>query len=191
MLGELLLDTLKQEPRLSWSLVPSVIGGVGKGLRFPADPQGTPDGGGRDPWVGGSLSVQWEQQMYIESFLPGFRPPVAGAGPLELSKRLFSDGPCAPMTPPDAHSHHRPARPLHLHRCCRLCSHSFHPVFTDKPVCSLSLPFIPKGSCPIPVTSGRSPITSSRLPHPSPVPKSLAGGHQGGDHNHDQFGPIC
>ena len=95
------------------------------------------------PLGGGSLSVRREQQMYIESFLPGFRPPVTGAGPLELSKRLFSDGPCAPMTPPDAHSHHRPAHPLHLHRCCRLCTHSFHPVFTDKHVLPVS-PFYPQ-----------------------------------------------
>ena len=35
------------------------------GSIFSVDHQGTPDGGGRDPWMGGALSVQREQQMCI------------------------------------------------------------------------------------------------------------------------------
>ena len=58
------------------------------------------------------------------------------AGPLELSRRLFSDGPCAPTTPPHAYSHHRPTRPLHLHRCCCLRTRLVPPVFTDKHLCA-------------------------------------------------------
>lgn len=90
--GELLLDTLKQEPRLSWSLVPSVIGGEGRGP-ISADPQGTPDGGGRDPWVGEPLCSNGNSKCTLSPSFLASGLLCGGVGSLELSKRLFSDGP--------------------------------------------------------------------------------------------------
>ena len=136
MLGEVLLDSLKQEPRLFPSLVQSVLGGGGGGALISHGPPGNTRQRWRRP-LGGGSSLCAKGTASVCLVLPSWLlASCDGAGPLELSRRLFSDGPCAPTTPPHAYSHHRPARPLHLHRCCCLCTRLFPPVFTDKHLCA-------------------------------------------------------
>ena len=162
-----LLDTLKQEPRPGLTRWPLAQLAIWRGRwRSSEIPWGI-----RDERAGRGAEAREEHEWLRERpqcthVFPHFPLPAScdKGGDPGSEPRLFAIGLCAPVSPPYAHSRHRPVSSLHPYGCC--CLHTCASCVLRGPLCAaLPLPVTLKGSDP-PFTSWLSPPLPLALPTP-------------------------